>query len=176
MNTNLTKTILAIDPSGNFTEGKGTTGWSILNTKNEIIEFGSVKAEDYSSKEEYWLSVLTVINLRKTDYVVMEDYLLYPSKKSCQSYSRLETPKLIGIIELVCYMNERKIHLQRAVDVKSRWNDQILVNIGIVQKTKTYYTINGVKVSDHIRDSIRHGLHFIKYRLEKEIICNKTKS
>ena len=33
----------------------------------------------------------------------MEDYMLYPNKAKSQVNSRMETPKLIGVIQLNCY-------------------------------------------------------------------------
>ena len=46
--------ILAIDPSGNFTEGKGTTGWSLLDENMKILACGQILANNYKCKEAYW--------------------------------------------------------------------------------------------------------------------------
>lgn len=158
--------ILAIDPSGNFTEGKGTTGWSLLNEKFEITACGQKLATDYNTKEEYWKSILNLISELKPDQLVVEDFLLYATKSNSQINSRFETPKLIGIIELYAYEHHIPIHLQRAVDVKNRWRDDILVNKNIISKNNNRYYAGGVMISEHIRDSIRHGVHFIKYRMK----------
>ena len=42
------KYILALDPSGNFSEGKGITGWCLMNDKGELIETGVIKATTYN--------------------------------------------------------------------------------------------------------------------------------
>ena len=90
--------ILAIDPSGNFTEGKGTTGWSLLDENLKIITCGQKLAIEYTKKEEYWKDILALITELKPDILVVEDFLLYASKSNSQINSRFETPKLIGII------------------------------------------------------------------------------
>lgn len=159
--------ILAIDPSGNFTEGKGTTGWSLLDENLKIITCGQKLAIEYTKKEEYWKDILALITELKPDILVVEDFLLYASKSNSQINSRFETPKLIGIIELYAYNRDIPIYLQRAVDVKNRWTDEILVNKNIISKVNNRYYASGVMISEHIRDSIRHGVHFIKYKLKK---------
>lgn len=159
--------ILAIDPSGNFTEGKGTTGWSLLDETITILACGQLLASNYNSKEDYWRSVISLIKHLQPDRLVIEDFLLYASKSSNQINSRFETPKLIGIIEMYAYENNITIKLQRAIDVKNRWTDEILLHNNIINKVGNRYYAGGVLVSEHIRDSIRHGVHYIKYTLKK---------
>ena len=48
------KYIIALDPSGNFEEGKGTTGCCLFSAeKKNIISTWSIRASKYKSKEEY---------------------------------------------------------------------------------------------------------------------------
>lgn len=157
--------ILAIDPSGNFNEGKGTTGWSLFEGTN-IIACGQILADSFNKKEFYWNAIVELILTLKPDQLVVEDFLLYSHKSKNQINSRFETPKLIGIIEFICFKNNMPIHLQRAVDVKSRWTDEILVRKSIITKINNRYYAGGVMISEHIRDSIRHGMHYITYRLK----------
>lgn len=159
--------ILAIDPSGNFTEGKGTTGWSLLDENINILACGQILASQYNNKEDYWGSVITLIEHLQPDILVIEDFLLYASKSNNQINSRFETPKLIGLIEMYAYKNNVTIKLQRAVDVKNRWTDDILVHNNIISKLGNRYYAGGVLVSEHIRDAIRHGVHYIHYKLKK---------
>lgn len=161
------KTILAIDPSGNFNEGKGTTGWALLSSDKTIISCGQKLAEHYDNKFDYWNSVLDLIRNFKIDYVVIEDFLLYEESSKTQIYSRFETPKLIGLLESLCNEMHIPYILQRAVDVKKRWSDEILVNKNYVQKVNNRYFAGGVMVSEHIRDAIRHGIHFITFKLKE---------
>ena len=49
------KYIIALDPSGNFEEGKGTTGCCLFSAeKKDIISTWNIRASKYKSKEEYW--------------------------------------------------------------------------------------------------------------------------
>lgn len=159
--------ILAIDPSGNFTEGKGTTGWSLLDENINILACGQILANNYECKEAYWESIINLITSLQPDRLVIEDFLLYASKSNNQINSRFETPKLIGLIEMYAYKHNAHIKLQRAVDVKNRWTDDILVLNKIIDKVGNRYYAGGVMISEHIRDSIRHGVHYIKYGIKK---------
>src|SRR5690554_1200878 len=91
--------ILSIDPSGNFTEGKGTTGWSLLDEFCKVIACGQIKAEYFENKICYWKAIVSLIEELNSDYLVLEDFLLYAHKSNVQINSRFETSKLIGIIE-----------------------------------------------------------------------------
>jgi hypothetical protein len=161
------KLVLAIDPSGNFTEGKGTTGWAVVSTDKKVISCGQILAEHYETKFDYWRAVLNIIKFTKFDYIVVEDFLLYKDKSQSQINSRFETPKLIGIIELLCNDLGIKCNLQRAVDVKTRWKDDILVFKNWIQRNGNKYYAGGVLISEHIRDAIRHGVHFVTFKVEE---------
>ena len=161
------KTILAIDPSGNFNEGKGTTGWSLISENKKIISCGQILAKNFENKFDYWSEVVSLIQHLQADIVVIEDFLLYEDKCKVQINSRFETPKLIGLLEMFCYEQNKPYFLQRAVDVKKRWTDDILVNKGYIQKINNRYYAGGVLISDHIRDSIRHGIHFITFKMKE---------
>ena len=95
------KFILGLDPSGNFYEGKGTTGWCIFNTsENKIIKAGSISAKDFKSQEEYWFAHIDLITDANKKYkkkliVVMEDYMLYPNKAKSQVNSRMKHQNLL---------------------------------------------------------------------------------
>jgi hypothetical protein len=158
--------VLAIDPSGNFTEGKGTTGWSLIDEDCNILACGQIKAELFQNKIAYWNGVVSLVEKLNPNYIVVEDFLLYAHKSSSQINSRFETVKLIGILEYV-FTDKIPITLQRAVDVKNRWNENILVKKGIITQKNNHYYAAGVLTTDHIRDSIKHGIHFIKFKLLK---------
>jgi hypothetical protein len=159
---------LALDPSGNFTEGKGTTGWAVISSEGPtIISCGQVLAENYSNKFDYWRAILNIIDNTKFDYLVIEDFLLYKSKAQSQINSRFETPKIIGIIEMYCNNANKPCEFQRAVDVKNRWTDDILVHKGYIQKKGNRYFAGGVLISEHIRDAIRHGIHYVTFKVNR---------
>ena len=161
------KKILAIDPSGNFSEGKGTTGWALVTDTKTIITVGQVLAKNYSTKIEYWSALMDLIKNLQPDIVVIEDYLLYKDKAQSQILSRLETARIIGVLEYICAKRDIPYFFQRAIDVKRRWTDEILVSKGYIQKQGSRYYAGGVLISDHIRDAIRHGIHFATYKLKE---------
>lgn len=170
------KFILGLDPSGNFYEGKGTTGWCIFNTlDNRVIKAGSISAKDFENQEEYWfahMNLITDINkkYKKKLIIVMEDYMLYASKAKDQINSKMETPKLIGILQLHCYSNNIPYVMQTASEVKKRWTNVILHYKGYIKEYKRGYVIPGTKekIDRHCLDSIRHAVHYATFKNKEE--------
>lgn len=166
------KYILAFDPSGSFYEGKGTTGWCLYDaTKNEFITVGSVYAKDFICAEEYWNEILEIIKrvnkLFKNIVVVCEDYILYASKLQDQINSRMETCKLIGVLQLYCYMNRIPYYMQLASEVKQRWSDKILEHKRIIKaKGRGWIPTSGDcrTYTHHSLDAIRHAIHYSTFR------------
>lgn len=159
--------ILALDPSGSYEEGKGTTGVAIFNDK-KLMHVEQIRAEEYDNKLQYWKDHLHLINDWEPDIIVVEDYLLYADKAKSQIHSRMETPKLLGIIEYHCLNREHKIVFQRAVDVKRRWKDEILEHKGFISKSGSTTYALGVAISKHIKDAIRHGAHYTTLKLKED--------
>lgn len=162
------KYIIALDPSGAFWEGKGTTGFSIFYAPdNKFIELGVIRAKDYTCAEAYWCAHIHLLNdfilskkIKKSELIiVIEDYLLYADKATSQINSHMETPKLIGILQCWCYMNKLSYHMQIAGLVKKRWCDDILEHKGFLTKKGKRYN-----VCEHTRDSMRHALHFANFK------------
>ena len=177
------KTILSLDPSGNFNEGKGTTGWCIYDCQKKLIlDAGSISSKDFISMEEYWHKHLllmeqfmdyfkhwnTYTSTGKTSIaLVVEDYLVYANKATAQTYSRMETPKLIGILQYFAYMYHVPFFLQRAVDVKTRWSNEILIHKGIIAPAGKGFIVPDnpdVKPTRHTIDAIRHAVHFASFK------------
>lgn len=165
--------LLALDPSGSFYEGKGTTGWCVFDTKhNRFITCGSVFAKDYRCAEEYWNSCLDVIRFFRNKYnkqlmVVCEDYLLYATKLQDQINSRMETCKLIGALQLFCYKRNIYYYMQTAAEVKTRWSDKILEHKGYIKPYRRgYLPTTGITDSytHHSLDAIRHAIHYATFR------------
>lgn len=151
--------ILVIDPSGSFKEGKGTSGWVVLNDWS-IEQFGQLKASEYESRQEYWHSHIHLILDKEPEIVVCEEFILYGSKSSAQINSEMETSKLLGYIEMTLYHAKIPFVTQRAVDAKQRYTDKILLKKGYITKKGNRSYINGVNVSGHIIDALRHGLFY----------------
>lgn len=159
--------ILALDPSGNFKEGKGITGWCLLDTQTKkIAKFGYISAEMYRTQQAYWDAHVNLLDglAGFAPELVIEDYLLYGNRAENQINSRLETPQLIGVIKYECYKRGIIFTMQTAVSVKTRWADDILVKKGYLRKQKRSYYIGDVLVSDHIKDALRHAVHYATFR------------
>lgn len=161
---------MAIDPSGNFEEGKGTTGTCGFNcTENLIFGTNDIHASAYTNKEEYWQAHLSLIekfvSVFENAIVIIEDFTLDPRRAMQQSHSKMETPKLIGILQLYCKQNNIPYKMQRAVEVKNRWADHILeFKKYIVKKNRMYYLPDRDKpISRHCKDAIRHAVHFATF-------------
>ena len=169
MSANQSRYVLAFDPSGNFKEGKGITGWCLLDREtSKIAKFGYISASMYQNQYAYWDAHITLIDSLSgyNPVIVMEDYLLYGNRATSQINSRFETPQLIGIIKYECYKRGTKVHIQTAVSVKKRWNDTILEKKGYIKTTKRGSYIGDILVSDHIKDSVRHAVHFATFGKE----------
>lgn len=173
--------ILSIDPSGSFNEGKGTTGWCIINNKNNIINVGIISATQYLTKEAYWDAHVKLIKAFKQKYsnsvLVIEDYLLYANKAKQQINSRLETPQLLGILKYTATLENLPYATQTASEVKQRWNDKVLLWKGLLQKTGIHYAVTlqkgDIKITNpHIRDALRHAIHYnyFKNKSKQEVL------
>ena len=163
--------ILALDPSGNFNEGKGTTGWCLFNAVNNTIsKIGSISASDYKCMEAYWNQHLILIKDYIKKYnneliIVFEDYILYESKMKSQIHSRMETPKIIGIMQWYCYTHNIPYAMQMASEVKNRWSDKILLHKKyIIEKGNKFYLPNNMPLNKHNKDAVRHAIHYNVFR------------
>ena len=175
--------ILAIDPSGNFEEGKGTTGMCIFDCKNMAIFYlQNIAAKDYNSKEDYWKAhtdFIKVFTKRAGKcIIVIEDFTLDPRRAMQQSHSKMETPKLIGILQLFCKENNIPYKMQRPVEVKNRWADHILeFKKYIIKRNRMhYYNYSDKPISRHCKDAIRHAVHFATFYNEGETDGNQKEN
>lgn len=154
--------ILAIDPSGNFEEGKGQTGWSLFDEDGKIERFGLISAKNYNNKHEYWHTHAHLIETIQPDFVVFERFVLYATKAKSQINSEMETPKLIGFLEMTLYYQNIPYTTQLAAEAKTRYTDDILVYKKYIRKDGNgRYYIDGINVAGHVIDSMRHGLLYI---------------
>lgn len=175
--------ILAFDPSGNFEEGKGTTGCCIFSAETgTILEIRNIHAAEYKTKEDYWQAHIDYTEYAVTKYkprnliLVIEDFMLDPKRALQQSHSRMETPKLIGIIQHWCSVKNIPYAMQRPTDVKKRWADHILEYKGFIQRYKNTFILPGElkSVSRHCKDAIRHAVHYYYFK-NKEIMNDRKR-
>lgn len=176
---NNSRYVLALDPSGSYQEGLGTTGWCLMDlSTDKIVKFGSIYAGDFSCQFQYWDAHIKLIDSLTGYYpdVVIEDYLLYGDRADAQINSRLETPQLIGILKYECYARGLFIYIQTAMQVKTRWRDDILVHKHYIQKQDNSYYMNGTLLSNHIKDSVRHAVHYKTYNSKYKGESNERSS
>ena len=166
------KFILALDPSGAYYEGKGTTGWCIYNCDmNSISLAGAIEARRYDTRLGYWDSHLALLRkfierYKNQLHIVIEDYRLYASKADSQINSRMETCKLIGILQYFCEANQIPYTMQLAAEVKTRWADSVLLHKKLIVHTKRKYTLPDKKteINKHACDAIRHAVHYATFK------------
>ncbi len=168
------KYILGIDPSGSYNEGKGTTGWCILDNNNKVLETNTLIAGYFKSANAYWQAHINLIDAMRTKYgpslaLSVEDYLLYESRAQAQVNSHMETVQLIGIIKHHCYVNNLPLYMRPAVAVKKRWSDAILAHKGILLKSGRRYVLpeTYLPTCEHQRDAIRHAVHCNMFEIEE---------
>ena len=159
--------ILSFDVSGNFHEGKGTTGVCVMKADDDF-ELYELSAKKFDSAEEYWITHLNTIVAEEPTHLVIEGYRLYNhrgSAASMQANSILETPMLIGVIRTHAFLYDIPLKIQYAADVKSRWSDEILFKRGHLTMKNNRYYLGGKLTNNHERDALRHALHFRRYGL-----------
>lgn len=169
------KYIVAFDPSGSFKEGKGTTGWVLMDYKERLLERGYTPASDYKCPEEYWNGVLDVLYKYHNRYkgeliVVIEDYVLYRDRSENQTNSQMETCRLIGVMLWTCWRLNQPYTLQLAASVKNRWSDELLLREGIIYRRGRDLRHSQSDLSlalIHTRDAFRHAIHYAVCRNEK---------
>lgn len=159
------KTVLSLDPSGNFEEGKGKTGLVVAHIADdgtyEIYFKDSIDANRFKTRTEYWAAHLDAID-PTVDQVIVEDYRLYPHIK--QGYSLMETPRLIGVIEMHCAILGIPLVFQTASQTTG-YADNVLINRGILEKRKGRYWLDKKMFNDHERSALKHFL--LWYNKEK---------
>lgn len=159
--------ILAMDPSGNYVEGKGITGWVLLDSvSGKIIKFGTISAENYKGSFEFWDAHINLLDglAGFQPAIVIEDYRLYHNRAVNQINSLMETPRLIGVISYECYKRGYWTTFQTAVQVKTRWSDEILVRKGFLTTNGHVFYLNNVLIPDHVKDAVRHAVHYATFR------------
>lgn len=169
------KYIFAFDPSGSFEEGKGTTGWALMDANENLLERGYITAEDYDCAEAYWQAHVDLIYKYNKLYhrqliIVMEDYVLYRDRSKNQTNSKMETCRLLGVLQFHCWRLDQPYTLQLAAAVKQRWSDDLLVREKILYKTgrTLIHTQSGLNLGlIHSRDAFRHALHYAVTRNDR---------
>lgn len=158
--------VLSFDPSGNYFEGKGTSGFAISLDDNLPHKLGDIAAEGFSHRQAYWYDHKNLIVVEHPDVCVIEDYRLFGHKSKQQIGSQLETPQMIGYLEMVCYELDIPVVYQNPT-TKQRHADDVLVKTGVIEKRGNKYYYKGEMTNLHKRDALRHNLYYCKYGRKK---------
>ena len=172
------KYVIGVDPSGNFTEGKGTTGIAVYDIENDKIDFiTDVFAGDFNSREEYfaenWKTLYELFGeytyLGKT-VISIEDYVLYAGdRQRAQTNSHMETPMLLGYLLQMFWNKGITYTIRTASQAKPRWTEDVLVAKGYIYQKGNKYThpkwVGGLKT--HHRDAMKHALQCGKFEVNK---------
>jgi hypothetical protein len=158
--------VLSFDPSGNYNEGKGTTGYAVSNDGHLPHKLGDISSKDYASRQAYWAAHRDLIEQTFPDVLVIESYKLFGHKAKQQTGSSLETPQLIGYMEMVAYDFNIPVVYQDP-STKSRHKDEILVSTGLVEKRGNKFFYKGEMTNLHMRDALRHNIYYLKYGRKK---------
>ena len=123
---------LCLDP------GK-TTGWATFDESGVGITMGQVNVEE----------LIEMLKTTPAKVIITEDYRLFPWKAKEQVWSKLDTVRLIGMIQLWCYLHNLQLILQ----------DPNIKSIG--------YMWAGLKKAashknSHERDAYVHGVYYLQ--------------
>lgn len=154
--------VLSFDPSGNYNEGKGTSGYAISVDNSLPFMLGDIKSEGFSSRQAYWYDHSNLIKVTNPDVVVIESYKLFGHKSKQQIGSILETPQMIGYLEMVCWELNIPVIYQDP-STKLRHTDEILTKLEILTKHGNKHYYKGESTNLHMRDALRHNIYFVKY-------------
>lgn len=169
------KYVLAIDPSGAFDEGQGKSGWVVIDTEenNRIIATGYLDAGRHICAQAYWDAHLSLIDKNFGFYgdqliVVMEEYTLYAEKAQSQSNSKMETCRLLGVLQWYCWNKRIPYSMQAANLVVNRWNDTVLQHKRIIKEVRkgsfVLYSNPECYLNPHMKDAVRHAIHYSTFR------------
>lgn len=165
--------VVGIDPSGSYNEGKGTTGWCVLDSEGDLAAHGIIDAKNFASQLQYWNGVIREIDelleQNPSAALSIEDYILYAASAKAQINSSMETSKLIGAITMFAYTKGTHIFLRNASQVKNRWTNEILEHMNLIQKHgNTWADMQGNVINQHSMDAIRHAMHCYHFEIRKE--------
>lgn len=159
------KEVIGIDPSGNFSAGKGGNGLFLISP-NKAIE-DTVWAKDYETKRDFfrgvWASLKSMLEQCENPLVVIEDFRLQFGKASAQSNQKMETSELIGALETK--LDELNIKYKRQQNtVKSRWKDKLMLE-ELEDLGHTDFKFS----SRHAKDAARHALNGWFFTKDKDL-------
>lgn len=142
----MTSKYIALDPGE-------TTGWAKFDAQGEVLEYGQFT----QAEQTKWLTEHITESILG---VVVEDYMNYDGQKR---WSKNQTSKNIGAIELLCSMRSVPVYLQPA-NVK-----RIGYKWAGLNKAPSNHSIS------HQFDAIAHGVYFLTQRGIRNAVLNIPK-
>ena len=135
------QTLLCLDPG--FTTGVAVFKDGVLASWEQITTI--VDGEGVK-----WFNLYDLFDRIEPTQVVCEDYRIYAHKLEQHTFSGVDTLRLIGGIDSLCFLNRIPIAYQMATAAKGFCTDKKLQDWNYWQK--------GMK---HSRDAIRHGCYYL---------------
>lgn len=131
--------LLALDPGE-------TIGWALF-VDGDFAQCGQKEAKETPAQ-----SIQELFDELQPTQIVAEDYKVYAHKSDAHKWNSLFTPRLLGMIELLCHQRNLPLHLQMAGTVKQFCNAGKLVEWGFYKPGKR-----------HADDAIKHGTYFLLF-------------
>lgn len=161
---------IAIDPSGSFNEGKGHTGISIVKDWDwDTLETFSISAKDFDCRFLYWKDIIEIATHDPANSTVIIESFVVRSNGFLIG-KMPETSLFIGALIWELEQLNIPYYFQTPSQVKPRFKDELLPKYIPNMKMGTdtsginrYYYLNGKMTNDHVRDSLKHLLYFMKY-------------
>lgn len=160
--------ILGVDPSGNWHEGRGITGFALYDSEEDkILWVDDLKAKDFPTDVAYWYEHFKYIKAKAAEYedllVSIEDYILYSgARQVAQTWSHLETPQLIGFLKVVLWFANIPYVFRTASVAKRMYPEEKLVRLGYISSKlrgkSTWYFLGDKPLLTHHRDAIKHAI------------------
>lgn len=161
---------VAIDPSGSFNEGSGHTGITFIKDWDwNTLMTCSISANKFSDRHLYWDALIRQVTCTNPDVVIIESFVIRANGFLVGKMP--ETLLFIGALIWELEQLNIKYVFQSPTQAKTRFKDEHLgryiPNYEVKEISgKKYYYLNGNRINDHTRDSLKHLLYYKKYNLK----------
>lgn len=109
--------------------------------------------------QQYLRSQNIMPDKNSLDFIVMEEYRVYAWKAKMHSWGGLHTPRLIGAIEYIAYMEDTPVIFQGAGEGKGFCTDEKLQEWGFHQTSHR-----------HANDAVRHVTHNLLFSTKSKFL------
>jgi hypothetical protein len=162
--------VLSLDPSGNFIDGKGHTGLVLAEVYDDfsftVIHKETIRADKFDTRMEYWRAHMDALD-PELDLVIIEDFMLYPHIS--QGFSYMETPRLLGVLEVQADLFDIPVVFQRAANIAA-WSNEVLIGRGFLEKRKGRYWHDKKIYNDHERSALKHLVFWLNKEKKNEYV------